>query len=89
MIIVNTARGDLISDDDLIASIQNGHVRAVGLDVFDGEPKIDPRYLRLQSATLLPHTGSSTEEARAAMGRKVLSNLEAVARKITPPDLVV
>ena len=89
VIIVNTARGDLISDDDLIASIQSDHVRAVGLDVFDGEPKIDPRYIQLQNATLLPHIGSSTEETRRAMGQKVLANLEAVARNATPPDLVV
>ena len=86
---MNTARGDLISDDDLIASIQNGHVRAVGLDLFDGEPKVDPRYLQLQNATLLPHIGSSPKEARVAMGQKVLANIEAVARNATPPDLII
>lgn len=89
VILVNTARGDLIDDDDVIEAAQAGRIRALGLDVYNGEPAFDPRYLTLSNATLLPHIGSSTEETRAAMGAKVIENLEAMAAGMEPPDRVV
>ncbi|WP_275429011.1 NAD(P)-dependent oxidoreductase, partial [Stenotrophomonas maltophilia] len=68
-IVVNIARGPVIDDDALIAGLKSGHVRAAGLDVFTNEPKLDPRYLDLGNAFLLPHIGSSTVESRRAMGQ--------------------
>lgn len=67
LIVVNIGRGDLVVDDDLIAALRDGRIFAAGLDVFDNEPDLDPRYLALPNAFLLPHTGSSTWEARKQM----------------------
>jgi lactate dehydrogenase-like 2-hydroxyacid dehydrogenase len=88
-IVVNTARGGVVDDEALIAGLKSGHLFAAGIDVFDGEPKINPGYYGLQNAFLLPHMGSATVETRNAMGFKALDNLEAyLLRGQTPPDLV-
>ena len=80
-IIVNIARGDLVDDDALIRALENGHVRAAGLDVFANEPDLDPRYRSLPSVLALPHAGSSTLETRLAMGAKLIEGVErALAR---------
>jgi len=76
-VVVNTARGDLIDDDALIAALRSGKLAAAGLDVFDGEPRIDPRYRALVNVFLLPHVGSATVETRDAMGFCCLDNLDA------------
>lgn len=75
-IVVNTARGDIVVDDALIAAARSGHLAAIGLDVFNNEPNIDPRYRTLPNAFLLPHLGSATLETRNAMGFKALDNLD-------------
>jgi lactate dehydrogenase-like 2-hydroxyacid dehydrogenase len=67
-IFVNIARGDLVHEPALIEALASGRMRAAGLDVYRNEPAIDPRFLALPRATLLPHIGSATEEARIAMG---------------------
>lgn len=88
-IVVNTGRGTSVDDDALIAALESGHIRAAGLDVFDGEPNVNPAYLTLENVALLPHIGSATTETRDAMGYKVLDNLDAVLlRHTTPPDQV-
>ncbi len=61
-IVVNTARGGLVVDDDLIAALKSGRVAAAGLDVFEGEPKLNPEYVSLKNTFLLPHIGSATIE---------------------------
>ena len=76
-ILVNTARGPLVDDEALIAALKSGRLRAAGLDVFTGEPKIHPGYRGLENAFLLPHLGSATTETRNAMGFKALDNLDA------------
>ena len=76
-VVANTARGPVVVDDDLIAALDSGKVFAVGLDVFDGEPTFDPRYLDRSNAFLLPHIGSATVETRNAMGFRCLDNLAA------------
>lgn len=76
--VVNTARGGLVNDDALIAALQSGKVAAAGLDVFKGEPKIDPRYATLDNVILAPHMGSATTETRTAMGMLCLDNIAAV-----------
>ena len=77
-IVINTARGPIIDDAALIDAAKSGHIYAVGLDVFDGEPAINPGYLELPNAFLLPHLGSATLETRTAMGNLVLDNVEVV-----------
>src|SRR6202044_2476050 len=87
-IVVNTARGGLIVDEDLIAALQSGHVAAAGLDVFEGEPKLHPGYLVLKNTFLLPHIGSATVETRTAMGMLALDNIDAVLSGNPAPSLV-
>ena len=88
-VVVNTARGTLVDDEALIAALSSGKLAAVGLDVFEGEPKIDPRYRDLENAFLLPHMGSATVETRNAMGFKCLDNLDAFFAGRPLPDALV
>lgn len=88
VIIVNTARGELVDDDALLSALDSRKVRAVGLDVFNNEPKLDPRYIDAPHTFLLPHIGSSTIETRQAMGRKVMDNLAAFFENKPLPDSV-
>ena len=87
-IVVNTARGGLVVDDDLIAALKNGRVAAAGLDVFEGEPKLNPEYVSLKNTFLLPHIGSATIETRTAMGMLALDNVDAVLSGRPAPTLV-
>lgn len=77
-LVVNSGRGGSVDDEALIAALASGHIRAAGLDVYDGEPKVNPGYLKLENVALLPHLGSATIETRDAMGRRCLDNLMAV-----------
>jgi lactate dehydrogenase-like 2-hydroxyacid dehydrogenase len=77
-LVVNSGRGGSVDDAALVAALSSGHIRAAGLDVYDGEPDIFPGYLGLENVALLPHLGSATIEVRDAMGRRALENLEAV-----------
>ncbi|MHC8491145.1 2-hydroxyacid dehydrogenase [Thalassospira sp. SM2505] len=84
-IIVNTARGDVVNDGDLIAALKSGKLTAAGLDVFAGEPNIEPAYRDLKNTFLLPHLGSATVETRNAMGFRALDNIDAfIAGKEVP-----
>ena len=76
-VVVNTARGDLVDDDALIDALRSGKVAAAGLDVFAGEPNLDPRYREFDNTFLLPHIGSASHETRDAMGYCCLDNLDA------------
>ncbi len=87
-ILVNTARGDIVDDDAVIAALQSGKLAAAGLDVFRNEPNIDPRYRELDNTFLLPHLGSATVETRVAMGMRALDNLEAFFAGRQPGDQV-
>lgn len=75
MILVNIARGDLVEDDALIAALREGRVWAAGLDVFAGEPDLNPAYYDLPNVFMLPHIGSSTLEARVGMGQILIDAL--------------
>ncbi len=76
-VVVNTARGEIIDDDALIAALNSGHLFAAGLDVFKGEPALDKRYMDLDNVFLLPHLGSATVNTRDAMGFCCLDNIDA------------
>lgn len=88
-VVINTARGGLVVDDDLIAALKSGKLYAAGLDVFGNEPNIDPRYRTLENVFLQPHVGSGTIETRTAMGMLAIDNLEAVLEGRTPPHPLV
>jgi lactate dehydrogenase-like 2-hydroxyacid dehydrogenase len=87
-IVINTARGGLVEDAALIAALQTGRVAAAGLDVFEGEPKINPAYVGLMNTFLLPHIGSATLETNTAMGMLALDNIDAVLAGRVAPSLV-
>lgn len=88
-VVANTARGTVIDDDALIPALQSGKVGAAGLDVFEGEPNFDKRYLELDNVFLLPHVGSATIETRNGMGFRALDNLDAWFAGKEPGDRVV
>lgn len=87
-IVVNAARGTLVDDAALIAALRSGQVAAAGLDVYDGEPRVDPAYLELDNVVLLPHLGSATMTAREAMGHLALDGIAAVLAGAVPANLV-
>ena len=75
--LINSARGDVVDNQALIQALKAGTIAGAGLDVFEGEPNLDPGFLDLDNAVLLPHLGSATLETRIAMGNRVLENVEA------------
>ena len=87
-IIINSARGDIIIDEALIAALKSGKIAAAGLDVFANEPNIDRRYRDFNNVFMLPHLGSATKETRDAMGHRAADNLEAYFAGQIPGDLV-
>jgi lactate dehydrogenase-like 2-hydroxyacid dehydrogenase len=88
-ILINTARGGMLVDEDLIAALKSGRIAAAGLDVFEGEPKLHPGYVALKNTFLLPHMGSATMETRLAMGMLALDNIDAVLGGKSAPSLVM
>ena len=87
--IVNTSRGEVIDENALARMIERGEIAGAGLDVFEHEPAINPKLLRLDSVVLLPHMGSATIEGRMDMGEKVIINIKTFADGHTPPDRVI
>jgi lactate dehydrogenase-like 2-hydroxyacid dehydrogenase len=88
-IVINIARGNLIVDDDLIAALRGGHLFAAGLDVFNGEPSLDPRYFDLPNVFMLPHIGSSTIETRRRMAAALIEQLRTWIGGGTPSSRLV
>jgi glyoxylate reductase len=87
-VVVNAARGDIVDDEALIAAVESGKVSAIGLDVYEGEPNLNPAYRTLENSFLMPHLGSATVETRDAMGFTALDNLDAVFAGDPPPNKV-
>ncbi|ORY97712.1 D-isomer specific 2-hydroxyacid dehydrogenase [Syncephalastrum racemosum] len=83
IIIVNTARGAVIRESSLVKALESGKVRAVGLDVFEEEPKVHPGLLSHPYSVLLPHIGTFTNETQHKMECLVLKNLEAALESST------
>ncbi|MBF0250930.1 MAG: D-glycerate dehydrogenase [Alphaproteobacteria bacterium] len=88
-VVVNTARGEIIDERALIKMLKDGRIAGAGLDVFENEPAINPKFLTLSNVTLMPHMGSATCEGRIDMGEKVLVNIKAFTDGHPPPDRVL
>jgi glyoxylate reductase len=87
--IVNTARADLIDYNAMIDALESGHLGGAGLDVYPGEPEVDPRLVALPNVIAQPHIGSATIEGREAAGEKVIANIRFWADGHRPPDMVL
>ena len=77
-VIVNTARGPVINEEELGKALQAGDIFAAGIDVFEKEPEVHPELLKAENAVIIPHLGSASFETRNAMGNLATDNLEAV-----------
>src|SRR3979411_1840322 len=90
--IVNTARREGVDEETLTKLIEAGEIGGAGLDVFEHEPAVNPKLVRLAKAgkvTLLPHMGSATIEGRVEMGEKVIINIRNILHNHKPPDRVL
>ena len=88
-ILVNTARGEIVDEEELVRLLENRAIAGAGLDVFEHEPAVDPRLQALDNVVLLPHMGSATIEGRIAMGERVIINIKTFADGHRPPDRVI
>ncbi len=75
-VITNVARGDIVDDDALIDALNRRKIYAVGLDVYKNEPNLNPGYLKIKSAFILPHLGSATKDTRIAMANLAIDNID-------------
>jgi len=88
-ILVNTARGEVIDEAALANMLARGEIAGAGLDVYEHEPAINPKLLKLPNVVLLPHMGSATVEGRIDMGEKVIINIKTYMDGHRPPDRVI
>lgn len=87
--VVNTARGEIIDEVALIRMLRNRELAGAALDVFENEPRVNPKLLQLDNVLLLPHLGSSTVEGRIGMGECVLINIKSFVDGHKPPNRVL
>ena len=90
--LVNTARGDVIDEAALIKCLREGKLAGAGLDVFENEPAVNPRLVKLANegkVVLLPHMSSATMEGRVEMGDKVIINIRTFFDGHRPPNRVL
>jgi glyoxylate reductase len=88
-ILVNTARGEIIDEAALAGMLEAGEMAGAGLDVFEHEPTVNPKLLKLPNVVLMPHMSSATIEARVEMGEKVIVNIRTWMDGHKPPDRVI
>jgi glyoxylate reductase len=84
VILVNTSRGEIIDEKELIKLLKKKKIYSAGLDVYENEPDINPKLLKLNNVVLLPHIGSATEEARTRMAILAVENVIAVLKSELP-----
>ncbi|WP_163001322.1 2-hydroxyacid dehydrogenase [Pannonibacter phragmitetus] len=75
--LINISRASNIDEEALLDALESGKLGSAALDVFEGEPKLNPRFLKLDNVLLQPHHASGTIETRKAMGQLVRDNLTA------------
>jgi glyoxylate reductase len=88
-VLVNTARGPVVDEEALADALESDGIFAAGLDVYDGEPTVNPRLLAAPRTVLLPHIGSSTTETRTRMAQLAAQGIADVLAGRTPPNLVL
>jgi glyoxylate reductase len=88
-ILVNTARGEIIDEAALASMLEAGELAGAGLDVFEHEPTVNPKLLKLANVVLMPHMSSATIEGRVDMGEKVIVNIRTWIDGHKPPDRVI
>jgi len=88
-VVINTARGSIVDEAALTELLASGAIAGAGLDVFEHEPRINPKLLKLPNAVLLPHMASATVESRVEMGEKVIINIKTWMDGHRPPDRVL
>ena len=86
--LVNIARGGIVDDMALAQALKDKKIFAAGLDVFEGEPKVNPELLKLSNVVLAPHIASATEKTRRAMIDLAVENLRAALAGKKPPSLI-
>ena len=89
---MNTARGEIVDENALMRMLEADEIAGAGLDVFEHEPAVSPKLLKLAKSgkvTLLPHMGSATIEGRVDMGEKVIINIKTFMDGHRPPDRVL
>ena len=87
--LINTARGDIVNESDLVEALKEEKIMGAGLDVYEEEPSVHKDLTRLKNVFLLPHLGSATTETREAMGMRVFENIQAFFNNEEPIDRVV
>ena len=86
--LINTARGPIVNEQQLVDALDAGEIAGAGLDVFEFEPKVNAGLLTRENVVLIPHLGSATQETRAAMATLAASNAIAISNSQKPPTLV-
>ncbi len=86
--LINVARGGIVDDAALISALRQRRLSGAALDVFEGEPALNPGFLELDNVTLTPHIGSSSRATRLAMAMTAANNLIAAISGQRPPNLV-
>lgn len=86
--IINTARGEIIKEDDLVEAIKEGQIKGVALDVFENEPKVHPELIGMENVILTPHIGSATYEVRNKMGDLAFNAIIEVLEGKKPKNIV-
>ena len=87
--LINTARGDIVNENDLVEALKEEMIMGAGLDVYEKEPSVHKNLVKLKNVFLLPHLGSATTETREAMGMRVFENIQAFFNNKEPIDRVV
>ena len=87
--LINTARGDIVNESELVEALKEERIMGAGLDVYEKEPSVEQDLINLKNVFLLPHLGSATNETREAMGMRVFENLMAFFNNQEPRDRIV
>lgn len=86
--LINTARGPIVDEHDLVESLRSGHLAGAALDVYDNEPNIDPELIGMPNVITTPHIASATHEARDAMAKLAVNGILDVLSSKEPVNIV-